>query len=536
MDTDPNPDSGATVGELSVADRRTIPAMLELGAEAEPDRELLVFDPLDEEPTSFSRAEVLARTLGFAERLRGAGIGAGDAIHVHLGNRPEFLFTWFAAAVLGAKIVPTNVVSSPAEVGFITRHSGAAVSVTDRGLADAVRVAAKDVDLDLPVLVCEDDLEGAVASEPRLFAAGDTRRDLAVMYTSGTTARPKGVRVTHANYIYAGETVAAALRLRSDDRFLTVLPLYHANAQYYSAMGTLVSGGTLILASRFSASRYAKLARRHRATVGSLFAAPIRMILRQQAEEDWREHSLREVVFAQNLTDGEVELWDEMIGAPLLQLYGMTETIGPPLMNPLDGRRRHDALGRPTLGYSCRILREDGSSVDVGEPGELEVRGVPGVSVMAGYLDDLDATAETLKDGWLSTGDLVELAEDGLLNFVGRTKDMIKRGGENVAAGEVELVLQGHPGVADAAVVGVPDEIRDEQIVAFVVAAESVAVDEEALIEWCEERLAKFRVPSVVRFVPDLPRTAVGKIQKNRLRAAWGDKPTASVDGRSAWT
>ncbi|MBS1678303.1 MAG: AMP-binding protein [Actinobacteria bacterium] len=527
MESGRTEDLKAPVGELSIADRRTIPRILTAAAAADPDRELLVFDPLDGESTRFGRADVLARTLGIADRLRGVGVGPGDAIHIHLANRPEFLFTWFAAAVLGARMIPTNVVSSPTEVAYIIGHSGASVSVTDRELAGAVREAARIAGRRLPVLVCEDDLADAVASDLTLPALGDPDADLAVMYTSGTTARPKGVRVTQANYIYAGETVASALRLRSDDRFLVVLPLYHANAQYYSVMGTLVSGGTVILAGRFSATRYAKLAVRHEATVGSLFAAPIRMILRQEPEADWREHRLREVVFAQNLTDAEIERWNEVIGAPLLQLYGMTETIGPPLMNPVEGSRRHDALGRPTLGYSCRILREDGSSVTVGEPGELEVKGVPGVSIMPGYLDDRDSTTAVLKDGWLSTGDLVEVAEDGLLNFVGRSKDMIKRGGENVAAGEVELVLQKHPAVADAAVVGVPDEIRDEQIVAFVVPVAAGAVDEATLIRWCQERLAKFRVPSIVRFLPDLPRTAVGKIQKNRLRAAWEDEAGA---------
>jgi crotonobetaine/carnitine-CoA ligase len=199
----------------------------------------------------------------------------------------------------------------------------------------------------------------------------------------------------------------------------------------------------------------------------------------------------------------------------------MTETIGPPVVNSLVWPRRHDAIGRPALGYHCRIRRDDGSPAAVGEPGELLVGGIPGISLMAGYLDDPDATAAVLKDGWLSTGDVVRRDADGLLRFVGRARDMIKRAGENVAAGEVEAVLLDHPDVADAAVVGVPDPVRDEQIVAFVVRRDGANPSKEALREWCAERLAVFRMPSHFRIVPELPRTAVGKIQKHKLEEQW---------------
>jgi carnitine-CoA ligase len=199
----------------------------------------------------------------------------------------------------------------------------------------------------------------------------------------------------------------------------------------------------------------------------------------------------------------------------------MTETIGPPVMNPLGPERRYDAIGRPALGYRCRIVRDDGTPAAAGEPGELWVGGTPGVSLMGGYLDDPGATAAVLRDGWLRTGDLVREGDDGLLRFVGRTRDMIKRAGENVAAGEVEEVLLDHPDVADAAVVGVPDAMRDERIIAFVTLLAGAAATPAELRAWCSERLARFRVPEQVLIEHELPRTAVGKIQKHELRAAW---------------
>jgi len=299
-----------------------------------------------------------------------------------------------------------------------------------------------------------------------------------------------------------------------------VLPLFHANAQYYSVMSALVTGATVVLGARFSATGWVDTAIRHAATVGSLFAAPIRMILAKPSRPRWRSHDLRVVAFAQNLTSAEHAAWERDVGAPLLQLYGMTETIGPPLMNPLWTGRRHDSLGRVALGYRCRITDRDGACVAPGQVGELRVGGVPGVSLMAGYLNDPDATAQALTDGWLRTGDLVREDPDGLLTFVARAKDMIKRAGENIAAGEIEDVLMGHPGVLDAAVVGIPDPIRDETIVAFVVTADG-EIDADALRQWCADRLARFRVPEFFTGRTALPRTSVGKIQKQVLREEW---------------
>jgi carnitine-CoA ligase len=289
---------------LTVVGDRTVGGVLLAGARQHPERPLLIYDPLDGgDVETYSWEHVVRCAAALARRLEDAGVARGDAVHLHLPNRPEFLFAWFAAALMGARIVPTNTASAAAEIAFILGHSRASVSLTDEDGVEVVSRAGADAPL-----VCERDVDLAPAAEPPAACAvpGD---DLAVMYTSGTTSRPKGVRVTHANYVFAGETVAAGLRLTERDRFLTVLPLFHANAQYYSTMSTLVSGGTLVLTRRFSASGFADAARRHRATVGSLFAAPIRMILAQDPRPDWREHELRVVAFAQNLTELEHRRW-----------------------------------------------------------------------------------------------------------------------------------------------------------------------------------------------------------------------------------
>lgn len=242
------------------------------------------------------------------------------------------------------------------------------------------------------------------------------------------------------------------------------------------------------------------------------------MILAQPESSEDVDSSLRAVIFSQNVTEMELKEFERRFAVPLLQLYGMTETIAPPTLNPLYGDRRNMSIGLPTLASRVRVVDEEGRDVTAGSVGELLVYGDPGLTIMAGYLDDPDATAATIVDGWLHTGDNVVWGHDGYLFFIDRSKDMIKRAGENVAAGEVESVLNEHPDVFDSAVIGVPDPMRDEAIKAFIVRRKGASTAEGALIDWCAQRLARFKVPSLIEFVDELPRTSVGKIQKEVLR------------------
>ncbi|HVO53229.1 MAG TPA: AMP-binding protein [Solirubrobacterales bacterium] len=502
----------------TIAGDRSVGDLIRAGARRHPERELLVFEDAAGTAHSFSWTEVLAHSRGAATAIARAGVGRGDRVHLHLRNRPEFLFAWFGAALLGASIVPTNSEASVEEMAYIVGHAATRISIAEDAGREAVLAARARAGAAGPVLRCEE--VGRLAAEAAGIEEAEVEpgEELGVIYTSGTTSRPKGVIVTHANYVYAGEVVAKAFALRPEDRLIVALPLFHANAQYYSTMGALSAGATIVLLPRFSASCFVDQCRRHRATVASLFAAPIRMLLAQEPRPDWREHRLRLVLFAQNLSATELALWEERVGAPLLRLYGMTETIGPPLANPIWGDRRADALGRVTLGYACRVVGEGGGEAAAGEPGELHVGGIPGVSLTPGYLSDPEATAAALVDGWIRTGDVVRVDGDGFFSFVDRRKDMIKRAGENVAAGEVEAVLLDHPGVTDAAVIGVADPIRDEAIVAFAVLGEGRSPRPADLVEWCSERLSRFRVPEEVRLVAELPRTSVGKVQKHVLK------------------
>jgi carnitine-CoA ligase len=491
---------------------QTIPGVLELRARERGRDTFLVFETSE---GSVSR-RTYAETLEAAERAAGLfaarGITAGDRVHVHLGNCPEFFDCWFGCALIGAVIVPTNPLLTAGELLFVTEQAGCRLSVTSPSLAATV---ASVQDRDDLILAAD------LASGSRIDARApvDPRDAASILYTSGTTSRPKGVLVTHANYIFAGEVVAQHLRLRAPDRWLVVLPLFHANAQYYSTMSALVTGASVAVTETFSASSWGRQARDHAATVASLFAAPIRMILAHAESTDDAINSLRAVIFSQNVTETELEEFEKRFGAPLLQLYGMTETIAPPTLNPLYGERKNMSIGLPTLPARLRVVDEKGLDVPAGGVGQLLVHGDPGSTIMGGYFNDPDATEAAIVDGWLHTGDNVRWGQDGYLYFVDRSKDMIKRAGENVAASEVESVLNDHPDVFDSAVIGIPDAIRDEAIKAFVVPRPGSAIAVSELIAWCEQRLAKFKVPSHLEFVDDLPRTSVGKVQKGALRA-----------------
>ncbi len=513
----------------TVVGNRTLRQLLEYRVATIPDKTFVIFDDLEGGVTRLSYAMFDEQVNRTAHLLRKLGLNKGDKINIHLPNCLEFLYLWFGAAKIGVVVMPTNILSVPAELEYLVSHSGSRFIFTQANyLATSVEVQRHCTNVE-KMVICD---KGTVPSDALDFVALLAEQpadpppaqltpldDVSILYTSGTTSRPKGVQVTNANFIYAGETVAKAIRLTPDDRHFVVLPLFHANAQYYSTMSTLVTGASMALMARFSASGYFDACIAHNCTVASLFAAPIRMILAQERRSEHRSNRLRVALTAQNITAAQLDEWADRFGAPLLQLYGMTETMGPPLMNPVDYERRNLSIGLPALGYEVKLVDEEGESAVQGQIGQILVHGRPGWSIMKGYFKDPEATVKTIRQEWIWTGDNAYQDSDGYFYFVDRAKDMIKRAGENVAASEVEAVILQHPKVFDCAVIGVPDPLRDEAIKAFVVLHTSEQATVEEIIEWSRGRLAKFRVPEFVEFCTELPRTSVGKIQKHLLRS-----------------
>jgi crotonobetaine/carnitine-CoA ligase len=513
---------------MYVVGNRNLRQILEYQARSQPEKVFLLFEDAQGRSLTLTYREFNEQVNRAANVLLSLGVKKGDRFNLYLPNCPEFLHFWLGGAKIGAVMVPTNPLSTADEMGYILHHSESVLAITVPQSLGAIQSARVQCPRLREVILCHTEepqpgtrlLSSLLAqSSPELGPSELHPLDEAAMlYTSGTTARPKGVLITHANYIYGAEVVSKHMRLGPEDRHLVVLPLFHGNAQYYSTMTALLVGASLALMERFSASRYFEQARRYEATVGSLFAAPIRMLLAQPQRSHERENRLRLVIFAQNVTEAQVEEWHRRFGAPLCQIYGMTETIGTPTFNPLDYQRKHMSIGMPTLGYQCKVVDEGGQEVPPGTVGQLLVKGEPGWTLMKGYYKNPQATAETLRDGWLYTGDSVYMDQEGYFFFVDRAKDMIKRAGENISASEVERVINTHPKVFDSAVIGVPDPVRDEAVMALVILKEGEQATAQEIIEWCKERLVRFKVPELVCFRRDFPRTSVGKVQKHLLR------------------
>ncbi|MDP4103679.1 MAG: AMP-binding protein [Bacillota bacterium] len=513
---------------MDIIGKRSLRDLLNEKVRLFPDKTFLFFEDAAQRRFELSYGEFADQVYRLSQVFVDFGVKKGDHIAMHLPNCIEFLTSWFAIASIGAIMVPTNPLSTADEMEYVLNHSESMILITEEEYLDKfasikhslhhlqetllVRYSGGEyADRDLSKLMAK-----AMPVAPTVPLSSD---DVAGMiYTSGTTSKPKGVEITHANYIYVGELMSKSVRLSPEDRQFIVLPLFHGNAQYYSTMSALVVGASIAMTEKFSASRYFKQAKQLGATVGSLFAAPIRMILAQNYDSLDRDHSLRMIWFAQSVTPEQLTAFEEKYQTTLLQMYGMTETIGIPLMNPIDGIRKNMSIGKPTIGYEVKLVDEAGEEVPVGMSGQIIVKGIPGRTLMKGYFKNPIATAETLRDGWLYTGDNAQLEEDGYFYFVDRIKDMIKRAGENVAANEVESVLCQHQAVYEAAVIGIPDDIRDEAIKAYVILRENYRLTEEELLSHSRERLAKFKVPDSIEFISEFPRTSVGKIQKHILR------------------
>lgn len=513
----------------SVADR------LAWQAGVDPHRPFLVRVGRGGEQHVLSYQDVLREALAMARLLTRLGVRRGDRVHVHLGNVPEFLVCLFGAARIGAAVVPTHPASTVDDVAYVLSHAACRVSVTAADRMPVVAAAAEMVPEVAQLVSVGAAVDGTVwwedvrlgLSEGDLPEEGPGPGDLlAVLYTSGSSGWPKGVMLTHANFLFAGEAVAQLLRMRPEDRWLVTLPLSHANALLYSVMSAFVTGASAALVPAFDPARWAEQTRDVSATLASLFAVHVRAVL-GATSHGADATRLRLCLFAQHLTGQERADVEGRFGTRLVQVYGLTETLAPSLCDPVYGPVVAGAVGRPTPWVRTRLVDADGLDVAPGEPGQLLIQGVPGQSLMAGYLGRDEDTRRILSDGWLRTGDHLRALPDGSFEFLGRGEDIFKPGVDNVSAAEVERVLVEHVSVLDAAVVGVSTPERAEHIVGFVVLRPEDDATGAEVLAWARDRLTEHKVPERVVVVPALPRNAVGKVLKRQLVVA--DEPHPRV-------
>jgi carnitine-CoA ligase len=475
----------------------------------------LIFEGPTGDVTQWTYSEFDALVARMATELASHNVGPGTAVHVALTNCPTFVVVWLATVRLGGWIVPSDPMGRTPELSDHIARTAPVAGFFAKARADDYRPAAGSIAL-FPIDEADAEMAWLPAAQFTDWPALGLRDRAAVMFTSGTTGRPKGVEITQANYAFAGKVMAEAAGLQPDDRQLVVLPLFHANAQYYSFASAIWAGASVALMHTFSASGFLPQAARHQATHASLFAAPIRMIL-ARFTTPVPELRLRHCWYAMNISDQQYEVLSALLGCRPRQLYGMTETI-PAVLT--------DEAASPlpsSMGYvspHCLVDVHDiaGASVEVGVIGEILVGGEPGITLFAGYLDDPATTSAAYRDGWFRTGDRARRDADCRHYFDGRRADVLKVAGENVSTVEVEQVLAAHPAILEVAVVGAPDEVRDEVPIAFVVAAATPPPTLDELHAWCAERLSKSKRPRDITFVDELPRTSVGKIRKFLLK------------------
>ncbi|MFE7243113.1 AMP-binding protein [Streptomyces sp. NPDC057580] len=476
---------------------------------------------------SLTYAELAAATRRVAGGFTEAGVRQGDTVLVHLPNSLELLLSWFGLARLGAVMVPSNPGLTAREIDYMADRAGVVAAVARSTDLQQVRTATSLAENRF-VVVGERSpgtrsfADLLTAAEPTAFPVVRSEDVVEMIFTSGTTAAPKGVLITHANCLRSGEQVAKSLYLTPEDCCLSALPAFHVNAQSSTILPSLSVGARFVLLEQYSASRYVEQLADHGATITSLVATQVRTLLRQPERESDRAHQVRHVFYAINVSDREYHEFEERFGMRLLNGYGLSEAMTAVTIAPIHGDRGWPSVGLPLIDREVRIMDPEGRELPAGEIGEITVRGIPGRTIMKGYHDDPEATRQALRDGWLFTGDSGYVDDRGYVYFVDRKKDMIKRSGENVSASEIETVLSEHSSILEAAVIGVPDELRDEAIWAYVVPAAGTRLEAEEVLEYCRGRLAAFKLPSVVEIREALPKTSIGKIEKKVLRAEAG--------------
>jgi crotonobetaine/carnitine-CoA ligase len=485
----------------------------------------------------YTYGETHEAVMRLREQYGSAGFGHGHRVALLLENRPEFFFHYLALNALGVSIVPINPDYRHDEMHYQMDHSEADLAVVIASRVADLEAVAHERAKPLPVV----DADRMPVSLPKPVdgprgGAPGPDSEASLLYTSGTTGRPKGCVLTNFYYLNSGawyRDLGGVVRIEPGrERFLNPLPLFHMNAQAVTATCAILTANCLAQPDRFSPTRWWRDVLHSRATIIHYLGVMPPLLLKQPPSSEERAHQVKLGIGA----GVEPELhaaFEQRFGFPLVEVWGMTETgrIYADTTEPRQITTR--AFGRPRGGFEARVVDEHDRDVPRGTDGELCVRWGgpegPRHGFFAAYLKNPAATTEAWRGGWFHTGDVVRQLPDDMLVFVDRRKNIIRRAGENIAAAEVEACLQAHERVAQVAVLAVPDEIREEEVMACVVPMPGVTGDRalaDALQGWCLERLAYFKAPGWVLFLDRLPTTGTQKVQKTEIFARGSDPRT----------
>ncbi|MGI5978476.1 MAG: crotonobetaine/carnitine-CoA ligase [Oscillospiraceae bacterium] len=493
------------------------------------DKTFLEFVSVEDQVTSYTYSEFDKLVKQAANVFLDMGVKKDELVATHLHNTPQYLICWLALAQIGAVTVPMNEHYKLDESSYVIQKCGIRRLIAEPRSVDMFVNARDALELDDIVLTQGHHkspglihLQDEMAKQPATLKedrAVSTEDMAVILFTSGTTCYPKGAIYTHCNVVYGGLVHVAQMGMSHGDKFLSAMPCYHMDFQEMAAMPVICTGSTLIMVEHYSARRFWSQVCRYKANFTDTMSIINRTMMMQPVQPWEKEHCLKQIYFSMGMSDEEKEQFESRFNVRLLNSYGMTETVSGVTCVPLTGDQHWPSVGRPALSYEIKIVDCNGNEVPPYALGEICVHGIPGKTIIPGYYKDPEATEKLIdRDGWLHTGDKGYLDPGGWLFFVDRMSDVIKRAGENISSSEVECILTSHEKIADAAVIGVPDPIRDQAVKAFVQLKENQVMTECEVIEFCSEHLSKFKVPTIVEFVTDFPRTATGKIKKQLLR------------------
>jgi long-chain acyl-CoA synthetase len=496
-------------------------------ATKQPTKEAYIF-----QGTSCTYAELNASISKFASGLSQMGVNKGDHVALLLGNSPYFVIGLYGALRAGATVIPINPIYTADEISYILNNGDVKTVIA----LDLLIPLLEKMEERLPqvehMIICETPqgkeqgialpekmksfatviADGTVTYQGPDLADDDTA---VILYTSGTTGKPKGAMLTHKNLYSNAQDSANYLKISDDDRVIATLPMFHVFCLTVALNAPLMNGGTVIIVPKFSPAEIFKVAKEYKATVFAGVPTMYNFLLQYPEGNPEDLQTLRLCISGgASMPVALLKNFEKKFKVIISEGYGLSEASPVTCFNPLDRPRKPGSIGTSIINVENKVVNELGEEVPIGEVGELIVRGP---NVMKGYYKMPEETAAAIRDGWLYTGDLAKMDEEGYFYIVDRKKDMIIVGGYNVYPREVEEVLYNHPDVVEVAVVGVPDPNFGEAVKCFVV-SKNASLTEEDLIAYCREHLAKYKVPSSIEFLEELPKNTTGKILRRVLK------------------
>ena len=498
---------------------RTIRDYVDRRAAEQPDGTWLI---APETGATMTFAQLQRNSQDLTRFLTGAGLKKGDKVALMLHNSYQTARLLIGVMYGGFMVAPLNLLAQPSQLTYVLQHSDTRIIFTSEEFAGRLEAALEGLDHGITIIAIEPDatalFEHAHLPDTQLPDVKETD-DALLMYTSGTTGKPKGCVLSNRSVCAGGEFTSSAHELTSTDRVLCAMPLYHINGQIVTTVAPLLHGGSVVMPHRFSVSNYWEVVAKHQCTWINVVPTIIAYLMNAPTPED-KGLDVSRVKFCRSasapLPPELHRTFEDQFGIGIIETFGMTETNAPCFTNPYDPKKRKIGSPGTAYGNEAKVIDPDtGQEQPRGKPGELMLRGD---NVMTGYYKDPENTAKTLEpDGWLHSGDLGYMDDDGFVFVTGRIKELIIKGGENIAPREIDEALLKHPAVLEAAAVGIPDANYGQEIMACVILKPGMECSMETLTAFSKQELGPYKTPKVIKFVSELPKGPSGKVQRLKL-------------------